>query len=286
MRHRFSKIAAVSALLALPAISNAEEIWVVTWGNYLLNFDSATPATTTTRLITGLVAPGEQIVGIDFRPAPPLGRLYALSNTGQLYRLDTPASGVATPVGPGGIALSGTENGFDFNPVVDRIRVIGDADQNLRLHPDLGTLVATDTPLAYAAADVNAGANPAATGGAYINNFSGTASTLLYDIDSDLDILVTQNPPNNGTLNTVGPLGVNVSAINGFDVSGQTGIAYAAFNNGAAPSTLYTIHLGTGAATPVGIIGCNEPVRGLSVNNNLPTPTKASTWGRMKSIYR
>ncbi len=286
MRNGFTKAIAVAALILMPAVTQAEEIWVVTTGNYLINFDSATPATTTTRLVTGLNSPAEQIVGIDVRPAPPLGRLYALTNVGQLYRFDNPPSGVATPVGPGGIALTGTEFGFDFNPVVDRIRVVGNAEQNLRLHPDTGVLVLADGTIAYAAADANAGANPAATGAAYTNTFTGAVSTVLYDIDSDLDILTTQNPPNAGTLNTIGPLGVNVSAINGFDVSGSSGIAYAAFNDGAPPSTLYTININTGAATGVGIIGCNEPVRGLSVNNNVPTDTRKSTWGTIKSLYR
>ena len=109
---------------------------------------------------------------------------------------------------------------------------------------------------------------------------------MLYDIDTDLDPLTTQNPPNNGTLNTIGALGVNVAAVNGFDVSGLTRVAYAAFNNGAPPSTLYTINLNMGAATAVGIIGCNEPVRGLSVNNENPTPAQRSTWGEIKSIDR
>ncbi len=286
MRQGFSKIIAVVALLALPSAAFAEEIWVVTTGNYLINFDSATPATTTTRLISGLNSPAEQVLGIDFRPAVPVGRLYAITNAGQLYRFDNPATGVATPVGPGGLVLSGTEFGIDFNPVVDRIRLISNADQNLRLHPDLGTLVATDVSLAYAAGDTNAGANPAATGGAYINNFSGAISTVLYDIDTDLDIVTTQSPPNSGTLNTIGPLGVNASSVNGFDISGSTGIAYAALNAGAPPSTLYTINLNTGAASAIGIIGCNEPVRGLSVNNASPTPVRSSTWGSMKSLYR
>jgi hypothetical protein len=33
---------------------------------------------------------------------------------------------------------------LDFNPTVDRIRLVTASGQNLRLHPELGTVVATD----------------------------------------------------------------------------------------------------------------------------------------------
>ena len=43
-------------------------------------------------------------------------------------------SGVVLPAGA-------TEWGFDFNPTVDRIRVVNDRGANLRLHPDTGAQV-------------------------------------------------------------------------------------------------------------------------------------------------
>jgi hypothetical protein len=55
-------------------------------------------------------------------------------------------------------------------------------------------------------------------GSAYTNNFAGASVTTLYGIDSNLDILATQNPPNAGLLNTVGPLGFNASDLVGFDI--------------------------------------------------------------------
>lgn len=150
-------------------------------------------------------------MGIDFRPKPPVMRLYALANTGQLYLISDPNSGVATAVGPGPAPmLSGSEFGVDFNPTVDRIRVVSNANQNLRMHPDTGALAATDMNLNYAAGDPNQGVTPQVAAGAYTNNFDGAPSTVLNDIDTGLDILATQNPPNNGTLNTVGSLGVRV----------------------------------------------------------------------------
>src|SRR5262249_9462732 len=75
-----------------------------------------------------------------------------------------------------------------------------------------------------------------------------------YAIDSALDILLIQNPPNSGVLNTVGSLGVNTGDNVGFEISGATGIAYAALQIGAV-SDFYTIDLLTGQSTLVGDIG-------------------------------
>ena len=45
--------------------------------------------------------------------------------------------------------LAGSDFGFDFNPTVDRIRLISDADQNLRLNPMTGGVAATDSMLKH-----------------------------------------------------------------------------------------------------------------------------------------
>src|SRR4030095_15839230 len=109
---------------------------------------------------------GENVLGIDFRPAT--GELYGLGSTSRLYRIDI-ANGAAVQVGAGPFSplLSGTDFGFDFNPQSDRIRVVSDAEQNLRLNPD--TL----------ATFVDAALNPAGNvvAAAYTNNFAGAVST-------------------------------------------------------------------------------------------------------------
>ena len=148
----------------------------------------------------------------------------------------------------------GASFGFDFNPTVDRIRVINDADENRRLNPVNGALAATDTNLAYAAGDVNAGDNPAATAAAYTNSDNDPATgTTLYDIDTAQDVLVTQAPPNNGTLNTVGALGLDATPNAGFDIAGTGNAAYAVLQPaGSSTSSLYSIDLASGAATALG----------------------------------
>ena len=242
-------------VVAGPTVAQAANyiVFGVTTSNDLVRFNSARPGTILANTpITGLQA-GENIIGIDFRPAN--GTLYAVGSTSRVYRIDT-ATGVAIQIGTAGaFTLNGTVFGFDFNPVPDRIRVTSDAEQNLRLNPNDGTLTATDGTIAYAAGDVNVGKNPNVVASAYTNSFAGTTSTTLYDIDSGLDILALQNPPNDGTLNTVGPLGIDVTGEAGFDIAAGSNIALAAFQVTPAVSALYSINLTSGAATFIGQIG-------------------------------
>ncbi|MGI8820752.1 MAG: DUF4394 domain-containing protein [Chthoniobacterales bacterium] len=239
------------ATATLAFSTRAETITALTSNNRLLTFDSATPQTiTSTVTITGVPA-GESLVGIDFRPAT--GGLFALSDASRIYSINE-QTGLATAVGAGGaFTLVGTSFGFDFNPTVDRIRITTDSDQDLRVNPNDGTLAATDGALAYAATDVNAGANPNVVASAYTNSFATAGATTLYDIDSNTDTLVIQNPPNSGTLNTVGSLGVDTGGLAGFDISGTTGVAYASLFVGGT-TNLYTINLLNGTATAIGAI--------------------------------
>ncbi len=255
------RLTVASFALCLPL--HAELLTGVTTTGNLVTFDSSTPGTLGTSVaVTGLQG-GETLLGIDRRPAN--NTLFGLGSTSRLYLID-PATGAATEVGsPGAFTLSGTAFGFDFNPVVDRIRVTGNTGQNLRLNPNDGTLTATDTALAFAAGDPNAAATPRIVGSAYSNNSSGALSTTLYDIDANLNILTVQTPPNAGQLVTIGALGFDTSDLAGFDISGPSGIAYAALTapTGNA-SQLFSINLATGAATLIGTIGGGVPLVDLA----------------------
>lgn len=249
-------------------------VFGLTTTNDLVNFDSASPGViNSTVAITGLQA-GESLLGIDFRPVN--GQLFGLGSTSRLYLIDQ-VSGVASQVGPAGaFTLSGTAFGFDFNPTVDRIRVVSDADQSLRLNPNDGALAGTDTPLAYAAGDPNVGANPNIVGAAYDRNDTNPATpTTLYAIDSNLDTLVEiggedgSPSPNGGLLFTTGALGFNTSDLVGFDISGndpstRTGLASLTAPGGAT-SSLFAVNLDTGAATSLGTIGGGNTIRGIAV---------------------
>ncbi len=211
----------------------------------------------------------ETLLGLDMRPAT--GELYALGSTSRLYKIDW-QSGQATPVGsaPFSTLLAGENFAFDFNPVVDRIRIMSDSGQNLRAHPDTGAIAAVDASLAYAAADSGFASVPAVSACAYTNSDTDPATgTTLYDIDTARDVLVIQNPPNAGTLNTVGALGVDVTGVAGFDIAVSTGTAYASLivdegNPNAQRASLYSIDLATGAATASGKIGGPKPLTSLT----------------------
>lgn len=267
---RITLLTAAGALLSLAVgTANAELVFGVTDTQDLITFDSAAPGTILSgSAITGLQQ-NEIIRGIDFRPAN--GTLFALGSSSRLYTIDTD-TGIATAVGgPFANSLNGSSFGFDFNPTIDRIRVVSDADQNLVLNPNDGgsTMV---TPLFYAAGDANESMDPNVVGSAYTNSFAGSTMTQLYGIDTNLDILVTQ-ANSAGTLQTVGSLGVDLNDNVGFDISGASGIAYAAVMDAAlSKSTFWTIDLSTGKATEVGEIGGGAFVSSIAV---VPAPGAA-----------
>jgi uncharacterized protein DUF4394/S-layer family protein len=254
-----------------PGCETPHVLWGITTSNRLISFNSAVPGSIlTSNVITGTVG-GEVLVGLDQRPAGAV--IYAMGNQGRLYTMNL-ATGLASPVTTT-ITISplmGLDFGFDFNPVADRIRIVSDADQNLRVNPDTGVIEGTDVPLQYAVGDPNFGQNPNVVGAAYNNNSPGVITTTLFTIDSNLDILVIQNPPNAGTLNTVGALGVNASGLVGFDIAEGTGIAFAALSlPSGSTSDLYRINLTTGAATLVNTIGGGERLKAMTVAPN-PSP--------------
>lgn len=113
------------------------------------------------------------------------------------------------------MALVGASFGVDFNPVVDRLRIISDTVQNLRANVDTGvTLV--DGTLTYPPATAPA---TGVTGAAYTNNDSDVnTATTLYDVDSMMDQVAIQPPANSGSLSATGKLTVDTSSSVGFDI--------------------------------------------------------------------
>lgn len=239
-----------AAALAAPATAPAAEVlYGATADNRLVLVNSSAPSNPLREVpITGL-ATGDKIVGLDTRPAT--DQLYALGASSRTYVVN-PANGLARAIGSGPFApaLAGTQFGFDFNPTVDRIRVVSDAEQNLRLNPESGAVAAEDGALAYAAGDANAGQNPSAEAAGYTNSVAGATSTELFVLDTARDVLALQNPPNAGVLTTRGALGLDAQGPATLDIA-TDGTAYATFRvPGAENAVLHTVNLTTGAATP------------------------------------
>jgi hypothetical protein len=250
-----------AAALASPATAAETRLIGLSDNNTLVLFSSVQPELAKALPIQGVSG---TLLGIDFRPAN--GKLYGVSDTNILYIID-PSTGVATQVAPLSVPFTGgIASGLDVNPAADRLRLVGSNTQNFRIvMQDIpatptsaaipaGTVVnGGDLPLAYAANDINAGRTPNVTGAGYTDSVRGTTRTKLFDIDTTLDVLVFQDPPNNGTLTTVGPLGVDFAPRTGFDIFVDRNGINAAF--AVSNSTLYAIDLGTGRATAVGVVG-------------------------------
>ena len=228
----------------------------LTSNNALVSVDSQGSGRTVR--VTGIDG---NLQAIDFRPAN--GQLYGLTDTDKLYTIN-PNNGQATLVSTLNSSFNGGfQSGFDFNPVVDRLRTVGSNDQNFRTNVDTGEVL-VDGALNYVAGDVNAGVDPNLTASAYINSVAGATATQLYGIDYDLDVLVLQNPPNAGGLQTVGSLGVNFAPTGGFDI-----FTDAQGNNlpfALSGTTLYSIDLTTGAAKRIARVRGGNFI-GLAVTN-------------------
>lgn len=211
--------------------------------NAIVKYNStnlSSPISTTP--ITGLTA-GDEIISIDYRPAT--GQLYGLGSSSRLYFINE-ESGLATALGaaPFTPVIAGANASINFNPTVDRIRLVTESGQNLRLHPELGTVAATD-------GSINGVANARVGAVAYTNSIAGATSTVLYDIDFQTDKLYMQVPPNDGTLQVVGDLTLDFEGSGDFDITPDNSQAFAVTNN-ASVSTLYTISLETGKARNIG----------------------------------
>lgn len=260
------------ALLGVAGSANAADVFGLSTRNQLVRFDSATPFNLTqASFISGLAA-NEALVGIDFRPAN--GMLYGVGSFGNLYTLNTAnavASYVSTiTVNGSPVSLNGVEFGVDFNPAADRLRLVSDLDMNLRIN------VATGVAIVDGTLSNSGGGNPNIVGSAYTNNDNdpGTGTTL-YNLDSFSDMLTIQNPPNAGTQVNVGMLGMDISALAGFDIltDGATNTAYAALQaQGGSGSSFYTIDLGTGLATAIGTIGNSQSSDALAIRDIAVTP--------------
>lgn len=197
--------------------------------NRLASLDTGRAASLSAPAAVSGLAAGDVLAAIDRRPQN--GFLYALgynapAGTVQLYTLH-PDTLVATAVGstgsfvgadgstPVAVGLANPETRFeiDFNPSVDRLRVVSSVGENFRLNPNTGAFVDGDLGgAAGSVAGVNMDGNlridgtiaAAGQGTAYTNSRASTATTTQYTIGAG--VLFLQNPPNAGTLASPLPL--------------------------------------------------------------------------------
>ncbi|MBW4652691.1 MAG: DUF4394 domain-containing protein [Kaiparowitsia implicata GSE-PSE-MK54-09C] len=258
--------------------------------NSLIPFDISNPGNSGGAIALSGIADGETLVGIDFRPQN--GQLYGLATNGsqvRLYLIST-QTGIATPlteapVGFDDTPITGTNFGFDFNPTVDRIRVVTETGLNFRLNPNTGELVDGNPDMMGSNPDGSvSGGTTSVSATAYTNSAPNVTATTQYTLDAGTNALFIQNPPNDGVQVPVAPITLNgaplnFSAVNGFDIPPNVMVAEGnapAMGQGFAVLTvdgttsLYGIDLATGAAALMGPVGNgSNPGEGFAFQRNV-----------------
>ncbi len=186
----------------MPAVSG--DMIILTSNGLVSSINRDKPNSIISSIKIKMLEQEDQLVGIDYRPKDE--KLYAVGLLGNLYTLD-PNTGVATflrkltadptDTTDGNLPFSkivGDANliSVNFNPAADRLRVITNTGQNLRINVDTGATI-TDgaiNPIAN---------NHVIVAAAYTNAFAGTATTKLYSIDQTSGRIYLQNA-NAGTL--------------------------------------------------------------------------------------
>ena len=251
---------AAAAAATLSTGANAALVYGVDENNNLVSFNSAAPSTYLSSV--ALSGMGDSLQAIDFRPRT--NTLYGLGSDNSIVTINL-TTGASTQVS-GPLALQGTSFAFDFNPTIDRLRIVSNTNQNYVFNPETNTLAPPATNVFYPGGNVD----PDVVGAAYTSapfDPSNPTATQLYSIDSRNDLLVRQ-ANSMGTLTPVGALGVDLGSRTSFDIAGAGAFA----QNGR---NFYNIDLVTGTATLVG--RTDSTLFGIAVAA-VPEP---ATWAMM-----
>lgn len=240
---RILALAALAITAAAPA--GAAEFVALTADSRLVAFGSDARRAAAPVAIRGVDG---TVIGIDVRPAN--GMLYALSSASKLYSVD-PRTGQATPVSTLDKPWDGGgRTVVDFNPVPDRLRLLGMNGNSFRINVDTGQ-VAVDGTLKYEAGTPLAGSMPRVTAGAYRNSVAGAQATGLYTIDTLAGSYNLQNPPNEGVQKPIARLDVSLPPATAFDIETVNGTDTGWI---LAGGMLSTIDVQTGALRQVGAV--------------------------------
>jgi hypothetical protein len=241
---RLVTLAGAFAVSSFAATGAQAAGWIVglVGGNSLVTIDPATRKVTTKVDIKGA---NGSVAGFDVRPAD--GMLYVITSDGTIGTIDV-KSGLITKKSKLSQPWKVGTTTIDFNPVADKLRVMSSEGVNARVNVDDGQ-VTVDGGHKYKDGDVNAGKKAKVIAGAYSNSKKGATATTLYNIDAATGALVTQAPPNDGVLNTVGPLGIALNEPVAFNI-----VADGEGNNAwlATGGNLYSVALDSGKTTLVG----------------------------------
>lgn len=255
-----SKLLCAFALLVAPSMASADVFSAVTDTNNLVTFDSSAPGVLLTSApVTGLVPGGGNLTNLAYNPTD--GLYYGLDFSANFYSIDS--TGAATQI-PTTFAPAGF-GGLAWDPSGGTLVYVSE-------FAELFTLTTTGTAtkqadFVYSAGDPNAAATPALTAIGFDPDFS-----TPYFIDAATDTLVTNLDVNLGSADTIGPLGIDITA-NAAIVVDSLGNLYASLSTDGFNSALYSINPTTGAATVVG--NFSAPVLALTGTAAVPEPSAA-----------
>ena len=254
-----SLLLAATATFALAAGAQAQTIAALIGDNEIAHIDAKSWTVTKSVKISGLSG---SIIGIDVRPAD--GMLYALAEDGTVATINVTTGAASVKTKLETMLTKGIKGVVDFNPVADRMRIIGTDGTSLRANVDDGKVV-VDGKLKFKEGDLNAAKPVMVVAGAYSNSLKGTKETNLYDIDLS-GIYSRQAPPNDGILNTLGTTGLDGKSV-AFDITSDA-------NGGnmgwlVSGSTAYSLDIATGKITKAGMIrNLKGDVRDIAVLMN------------------
>ncbi|MBL6459337.1 DUF4394 domain-containing protein [Belnapia sp. T6] len=239
-------LAAGAAFALSGAAAEAATLVGLTADNHLIRIDGGTRRAMAPVRVTGIEG---RLLGIDVRPADM--KLYGLTDAGQIVTID-PMTGRATPVSRLSERFEGGGRAtVDFNPVADRLRVMGMSGVNFRVNVENGQ-VAKDGQLKYQAGTGWAETMPRVVAGAYTNSMAGATATMLYTVDTMTRTLNLQAPPNDGVQQPKGEIAASLPAGVAFDIMPEAGGGNMAVL--LAGNTLHHLDLANGKATQVGMI--------------------------------
>ncbi|MGE0501241.1 MAG: DUF4394 domain-containing protein [Rhizobiaceae bacterium] len=249
-----ASLTALAAGVAAPALA-APAVGLV-GDKTLVWLDTDTGAISKTADVSGV----DRLLGIDVRPGD--NKLYGVAGDGTLVTIDLGSGSATAGAKLSSMLPEGVSAMVDFNPMADRLRVMGSDGTNLRAHPDTGE-VTVDGSLNFEAGDPGAEGKPNVVATAYINSFGKPEKTAMYDIDAAGNFL-QQTKPNDGTLKTIGKLGIDGADMFAFDVQTTSDGANTAWL--VAAGATYKVNIETGAAEKVADISGGEAgLRDLAV---------------------
>jgi hypothetical protein len=283
-----SRVALLAGFLCIIVPARAETIVALMSDAKLRHFSSTAPnAWIKTVNLTG-IPPAEAPAAMDFRPDGSLIMYTREGTTLRPYAVD-PNTGVATV---GSIttvvasANSASIDSFSRDAHTFDLVFVTDSDTLNRFYLSSTQFLTTTSKTVFydnSAADgdpvdVHNGANPVIVGLASTNSFKGAQAAVLYGIDATQNSLVKIDWET-GSMDTVAALRTSAGADlavqfrTGFDISGTTGIAYAALGSGTENTSLFTVDLTTGIVNNAGPIGPAIQVAGTSVVDiSVPAP--------------